>query len=136
MVIDTSAVVAILLGEPDGQAYSDAIGSGDLKLMSALNVLEASMVIEGRKGVAGAERLEAFLIEAEVQVVAFDAVQSRVARAAWRRFGKGNHPASLNLADCCAYALAIVSGEPLLYKGNDFVKTGVRSALPRDPLPS
>jgi ribonuclease VapC len=123
MVIDSSALLAILLGEPDAERFVNAIAADGKRLISAFNLLEAAIVIEARKGEAGGRELDLLLHRAAVAVVPLTADQSEVARRAWRRFGRGRHPAGLNLGDCCAYALAMQLGEPLLCKGEDFAKT-------------
>ena len=96
--------------------------------MSVANYLEAIMVIEGRLGDAGVREIDNYLEEAGVELVSVTPEQVQAARLAWRRYGKGNHPAGLNLGDCLAYALAETSGEPLLFKGEDFVLTDVERA--------
>jgi ribonuclease VapC len=131
MVIDSSAVVAILLAEPERERFLEAIGADPVRLISSVNALEASMVVENRKHKAGGHELDLLFHRSKVEIVASTAEHFEVARDAWRRFGKGNHPASLNLGDCFAYALSQVSGEPLLFKGNDFGRTDVAVA----PLP-
>lgn len=123
MVIDTSAIVAILLGEPEAAEFAAAIEQDSLRLLSAANLLEATMVIETRKGDEGARDLDLFIYRAGIQIVAVDAEQAEVARLAWRRYGKGRHPASLNYGDCFAYALAKTNGARLLFKGEDFGRT-------------
>ena len=130
MVIDSSAVLAILLAEPERERFFQAIAADPVRLISSVNALEASMVIENRQHRAGGRELDLLLHRSGVEVVASTAEHFEVAREAWRRFGKGNHPASLNLGDCFAYALSQVSGEPLLFKGNDFSQTDVTPALP------
>ncbi len=125
MVIDSSAVVAILLGEPERDRFIDAIASDPVKLMSAVNALEAALVIEARKGDYGEREFDLFLHKARVQIVPFSSQQFETARRAWREYGKGNHPAGLNFCDCCAYALATTSGESLLFKGGDFRATDI-----------
>jgi ribonuclease VapC len=125
MVIDTSAVMAILLGEPEAERIIDAITRDTRRLISAFTVLECSAVIEARKGPAGARELDLLLHEGGVELVAMDAEQVGIARRAYHQYGKGRHPAKLNLGDCCSYALSIHSGEPLLFKGGDFTKTDV-----------
>jgi ribonuclease VapC len=130
MVIDSSAVLAILLAEPEQERFLQAIGAAPVRLISSVNALESSMVIENRKGKTGGRELDLLLHRSGVEVVASTAEHYEVARDAWRRFGKGNHPASLNIGDCFAYALSQVSGEPLLFKGNGFPKTDVTPALP------
>lgn len=128
MVIDTSALVAILLGEPEAPALIQGIAGASKRLAAAFTVLEAAVVIETRKGEAGRRELDLLLHDAGVDIVAMDAGQVELAKEAYRRFGKGRHPASLNLGDCCAYALSKQSGEPLLFKGEDFARTDVARA--------
>jgi ribonuclease VapC len=123
MVIDTSAIVAILLGEPEAAEFAAVIEQDSSRLLSAASLLEASMVIETRKGEEGARDLDLFIYRAGIRIVAVDAEQAEVARLAWRRYGKGRHPASLNYGDCFAYALAKTSGAQLLFKGEDFSGT-------------
>ena len=125
MVIDTSAIIAILLGEPEAEDIARAISDGQKRLMSVFSVLEASIVIEAKKGEAGGRELDLLLHRARIETVGMDAEQGEIARIAWQRFGKGRHPAGLNIGDCCAYALAKYSGEPLLFKGDDFSKTDI-----------
>ncbi len=128
MVIDSSAIVAILLGEPEAQAFIRTIASAPKRLVAAFTALEAAVVIEARKGPAGGRELDLLFHEAGIDLVGMDVEQVALAREAYRRFGKGRHPAGLNLGDCCAYALAVQCGEPLLFKGDDFSKTDVTSA--------
>lgn len=129
MVIDTSALVAILLDEPDRRRFTRAIASTPIRGASAATVLEAGIVIEAKLGEAGGRELDLLLHRGAVDVVAVDEQQAALARSAWRRFGKGNHPAGLNYGDCFAYALAVHRDEPLLFKGDDFPATDVRVAL-------
>ncbi|MDW7712525.1 MAG: type II toxin-antitoxin system VapC family toxin [Deferrisomatales bacterium] len=123
MVIDTSALTAVLLGEPEAEGLAEAIAADPRRLLSAVSALETGIVIEARKGEQGGRELDLLLHRIGAQVVALDERQAGVARAAWRRFGKGRHPAALNIGDCCAYALAHLSAEPLLFKGGDFSET-------------
>ena len=123
MVIDTSAVAAILFGEPEAERLAHAIAADATRLMSTFTALECALVVEARKGETGGHDLDILLHRAGVRILSLDADQWEVARDAWRRYGKGRHPAGLNLGDCCSYALARVSGEPLLYKGQDFART-------------
>jgi ribonuclease VapC len=123
MVIDRSVMVAILLGEPDARAFAAAIEQDTPRLFSAASLLETSIVIETRKGDEGARDLDLLIYRAGIEIVAVDAEQAEIARMAWRRYGKGRHPASLNYGDCFAYALAKAAGSPLLYKGDDFSRT-------------
>lgn len=129
MVIDTSAIIAVLLDEADAASIARAIESGSPRLLSAANLLEASMVIESRKGEAGGRELDLLLYRAAIEVVAVDQNQAEVARLAWRRFGKSRHPAGLNYGDCFAYALAKTRRLPLLFKGSDFSQTDLASVL-------
>jgi len=129
VVADTSALLAILLDEPDAASFRTAVEAAELRLISAGTVLELGIVVEARFGEAGALELDLLLSKAEFEVVPVDAEQVELGRAAYRRFGKGRHPAGLNLGDCFAYALAVTSGEPLLFKGGDFPKTDVTAAL-------
>ena len=125
MVIDTSAVTAILRKEPDRDALIRALAAEPVRLVSAVTALEASMVIEGRYGAEAGADLELFLYASRIDIVPFDGRQLDVARRAWRKFGKGKHPAGLNLGDCCVYALAKMSEEPVLCKGRDFAQTDI-----------
>jgi ribonuclease VapC len=128
MVIDTSAIVAIFFNEPDALHYRQRIAEDPVRLMSAATLVEVTMVIEGRFGEAGGTELDLWLYKANVDVVAVTADYADQARRAWRRYGKGRHPAALNYGDCFSYALALLTGEPLLFKGNDFSQTDVRAA--------
>ena len=129
MVIDTSALVAVLLDEPDRRRFTQAIASTPIRVISAASVLEAGIVIESKLGEAGGRELDLLLHRAAVDVVAVDEEQAALARSAWRRFGKRRHVAGLNYGDCFAYALAVRRDEPLLFKGDDFAATDVRVAL-------
>ena len=131
MVIDSSALIAILLGEAEAEAIVHAIAEDPKRLVSVLNVLESAVVIEARKGPAGARELDLLLHEGAIEPVHMDIEQVAIARDAYRRFGKGRHPAKLNIGDCCAYALAVQTGEPLLFKGDDFSKTDVKTVSVR-----
>lgn len=128
MVIDTSAIAAVFFNEPDAQHYRERIAEDPLRLISAATVVEAAMVIESRFGEAGGAELDLWLHKAKVEVVAVTAEHADQARRAWRRYGKGRHSASLNYGDCFSYALAALSGEPLLFKGNDFKQTDIEAA--------
>ncbi len=123
MVIDPSALLAILLNEPEAEALARAISEGAPRLLSAAGLLEASIVIEARLGEEAARDLDLLIYRAGIEIVPVDAQQAEVARAAWRRYGKGNHPAGLNFGDCFSYALAKVTGSSLLFKGGDFSRT-------------
>lgn len=126
MVLDTSALIAILFGEPESETFINLISQDSKRLLSASTALELMLVIESRKGEIGGRDLDLFLHRAKIDIVPFDAEQAELARIAWRRYGKGNgHPAQLNFGDCFAYALSKITGEPLLFKGNDFSQTDV-----------
>jgi len=129
MVIDTSALIAILFGEPEALSFTRAVADESRKLISAFNALETGIVVEARKGEAGGRELDLLLHRAQIEIVAMTADQAELARTAWRKYGRGNHPAGLNIGDCCAYALAKYSGESLLFKGNDFSQTDIRPAI-------
>lgn len=129
MVVDSSALLAVILGEPDAEGFREAIaGAAELKI-STISVLEASLVLDARFGGGAVRELDLLLAAGGFQLVPFDAEQLRFARRAWRRFGRGNHPAALNMGDCASYALAKCAGEPLLFKGNDFARTDIAPAL-------
>ena len=130
IVIDSSALVAILKNEPDALVFAEAIGAEDAVILSAVNCLETSMVLAGRSHRETAwPLLDALLTRAKIAVIPFDAEQAALARTAFLKYGKGRHPAALNFGDCAAYALAKSKGVPLLYKGADFAKTDIISAL-------
>jgi ribonuclease VapC len=128
MVIDTSAIVAIFFNEPDAVSYRERIADDPIRLISAATLLETALVIEGRFGEAGGAELDLWLHKAAIEVVNVTAEAADQARRAWRRYGKGRHPAALNYGDCFSYALAALSGEPLLFKGDDFAKTDILAA--------
>ena len=125
MVIDTSALLAVLLHETDAEQIAEAIEAASPRLLSAANLLEASIIIESRKGEAGGRELDLLVYRGGIEVVAVDQDQAETARAAWRCFGKGRHPAALNYGDCFAYALAKSRRLPLLFRGDDFSQTDV-----------
>ena len=126
MVIDTSAIVAVLLVEADRERLTTLILEAETKAISAANVLETGIVLESRRGEAAGHEFDLFLNQAGVDIVPVDAEQIEIARMAWRRYGKGRHPAALNFGDCFAYALAKVLDEPLLSKGTDFARTDIQ----------
>jgi ribonuclease VapC len=127
MVIDTSALVATLTGEPEAEEFEAAIEADPVRLMSAASLLESAMVIEARYGEPGGRELDLWIHRASVELVAVNVEQIEVARQAFRTYGKGRHVAGLNLGDCFPYALAAVMGEPLLFRGDDFAQTDVRA---------
>ena len=113
-------------GEADLRPCEQKVmGGKDIRLISAATLVETAIVIEARKGEFGRLELDLFVYEAGLDIVAFDAIQADLARLAWRTYGKGKHPASLNLGDCFSYALSKATGEPLLFKGNDFSQTDI-----------
>jgi ribonuclease VapC len=125
MVIDTSALAAIFFLEPERDTYLKAIIADANPLISAAIVLETGIVLEARQGDAAGREFDLFVVRANLHVVSVDTEQAELARSAWRRFGKGRHPAALNYGDCFSYALAKATGEPLLAKGTDFAKTDI-----------
>jgi ribonuclease VapC len=128
MILDTSALIAILVGEKEADDFRELIlESVDCK-MSAVSLVEASIIAESNGGSGGLLQLDAFLRVAEISIAPVSAEQAYVARQAYSEFGKGRHAAGLNLGDCFSYALAKVSGEPLLFKGRDFGKTDILAA--------
>ena len=130
MIVDTSALFAILNREPDAEHYEAAILTAASCHMSVANVLEASIVVESRGGAEAGHELDAFLERAGIEPAPITTEQLAAARQAWRRFGKGNHPAALNFGDCFAYALAKATDELLLYKGEDFSRTDIPAVFP------
>lgn len=129
MILDTSAVVAVLRDEPERSRFVDLMLSADHLRIAAPTLVELTMVVDGVRDPVISRALDTLLHQLGVEVVAFDAEQARIARAALRDFGRGSgHPARLNMGDCMSYALATATGEPLLFKGDDFVHTDVRSA--------
>jgi len=128
MVLDTSAIVAVLFDEPERDEFIGKIAAAPRRLMSSATLLEAAIVVESRRGEVAGRELDLFLHRAKVQTVAIDGEHAELARAAWRRYGKGRHPAGLNFGDLFAYSLARTSGETLLFKGDDFTQTDVAPA--------
>jgi ribonuclease VapC len=128
MVIDSSALVAILGGEAERRTFIDLIEAADSRLMSTASFVEVSIIIESRYGADGVRDLDLFLERAGVELAPVDDEQARQARRAFTRYGKGRHPAALNFGDCFAYALSVTLGEPLLFKGDDFAQTDVSRA--------
>ena len=126
MVIDTSAVAAILFNEPEAALFERRVADDPVRLMSAGTLVEATIVVEARLGDPGGREFDLWLQRAEIEIVAVDAEQADLARRAWRLFGRGQHPAALNYGDCFSYALAVARDERLLFKGDDFAKTDVK----------
>ena len=129
MVIDSSAILALLMAEPESEQFASAIDTASVRLMSAANLLETSIVIEARHGLAGGNKLDELIKKAQISVEPISLEQAEAARVAYRAFGKGRHPAGLNFGDCFAYALAKISDEPLLFKGDDFTKTDLHLVI-------
>jgi ribonuclease VapC len=130
MIVDSSALLAILRAEPDAPTYAQAIESAVTRRISAANYLEAAVVIDGSRDPIASRRFDDLLREADFVIEAVAEEQVKIAREAYRDFGKGSgHAAQLNFGDCFAYALAKHSGEPLLFKGNDFIHTDISPAL-------
>jgi len=125
MVIDTSALLAIFLAEPERQRFLKLLTDAGTRLISAANVLETGIVLEAKRGEAAGREFDLFVVRTNLEVIAVDAEQVEIARSAWRKYGKGRHPAGLNFGDCFAYALAKSVDEPLLAKGTDFTRTDI-----------
>lgn len=129
MVIDTSAIIAILFNEPERKQFTELLESAAVRLVSAVTRVEAAFVVEGRKREAGRERLDRFFQMTEPEIASVTPEQAEIAVGAFRRFGRGRHPAALNIGDCFAYALAKATGERLLFKGSDFARTDIAPAV-------
>ena len=129
MVLDTSALLALLLDEPEAEAFRVALEDDDARLVSAATLLETAVVIEARKGEAAGRELDLLISKAAIMVVPVDEDQAAEARRAWRRFGRGRHEAALNYGDLFSYALARTTGQPLLFKGADFARTDIARVL-------
>lgn len=125
MVIDSSALLAILQDEPERRMFIEVIEAADTCSLSVVNLVETALVLESRRGPEAGRTLDAFIAKAGIELVPVDAEQAAMARSAFARFGKGRHPAGLNFGDCFAYALAKISGDSLLLKGNDFSRTDI-----------
>jgi ribonuclease VapC len=129
VIVDSSAVLAIVLREDDRERYVDAILTATPVRMSVANWLEATMVVDSRGSPVAVSRFEDFFRDARIELMPVSLSQAGIARRAWRIYGRGTHPAKLNFGDCFAYALAKETNEPLLFKGNDFAQTDVEPAL-------
>lgn len=123
MILDSSAIVAVMLAEPGYQAILERMGDAELLAAGAPTVVETAIVLSARMGRDARPELDAFLREADVEVIPFTADHYRAAVDAFLRFGKGRHPAALNFGDCLAYAVATLAGMPLLFVGGDFSRT-------------
>lgn len=129
MIVDSSAVVAILRRELDAPVYSEALARASRKIMAAPTFLEMSMVVIGRKGEAASAGIDRFILRAGIEIVPFTPAAALIAVDAFAKFGKGRHPAGLNFGDCISYAVAKTELMPLLFKGDDFRLTDVEAAL-------
>lgn len=129
MIVDTSVIIAILRNEPDAAAIGEALERTQVRRMSAVNYVEAAVVVDSNRNPVLSRRLDDLLRDIEIAVEPVTLHQARIAREAYRDFGKGRHRAGLNLGDCFAYALAKEKGETLLFKGNDFCHTDIEPAI-------
>lgn len=131
MIVDTSALIAILRDEPEAAVFARAIAAAVQRRISVVNWLEAAIVVDGARDPLASRGFDRFVREAGLLLEPVDAEQARIAREAYRDFGRGTgHPAGLNFGDCFAYALAKTRGEALLFKGRDFAQTDVEPAVP------
>jgi ribonuclease VapC len=128
MVVDTSAILAILRRESEAQEFLALLSQTQPCYISAVALLEAGIVTQGRKGKQGVQELDAFVQRSSFTIEPFTAEQAQIARDAYTTYGKGRHPARLNFGDCASYALAKLYGEPLLFKGTDFSQTDIEVA--------
>jgi ribonuclease VapC len=133
MIIDTSAIIAILRDEPEAASYARAIADATDRRVSAVNFVESAVVIDASRDPIATRRFDEFVREANISIESVNETQAQIARNAYRDFGRGSgNPAKLNFGDCFAYALAKAFGEPLLFKGDDFIHTDIVSALPAE----
>jgi ribonuclease VapC len=128
MIIDSSVIVAILRREPEADAFAEAMDQAPTRRVSAVNYVEAAVIIDSRRDLIVSRALEDLLRQSQTMIEAVTLEQAKLAREIYSQYGKGRHRAGLNLGDCFAYALAKEKGEPLLFKGNDFRKTDVEVA--------
>jgi len=128
MVVDSSVLIAILLKESEAEYYAKRLINTNDIYISAVTIVESSMVIEYKRGEQGAKEYDELLKIIAPTIIAFDEQQAKLARIAWQQYGKGRHPAKLNFGDCCSYALAKYMNQPLLFKGDDFSKTDLTQA--------
>ena len=132
MIVDTSALLAVLYQEDDAEWFASAIVTAPVRRMSAANFLEAAINIDARGDAEASRQLDHFIRHAEIEIASITPEQAQIARQAYQDFGKGRHKGGLNFGDCFAYALARATGEPLLFKGNDFANTDI---IPYTNLP-
>lgn len=128
MIIDTSAIIAVLFNEDDAELYANLISQSDRRRMSAATFVETAIVVETQTKTNGGRQFDAFLRQADIAIEPVTEEHAHIARQAFIDFGKGRHPAGLNYGDCFSYALAKATGEPLLFKGKDFSKTDLVAA--------
>ncbi len=129
MIVDSSAIIAILRAEFEARRVATAIEGAEIRKISAANYVEIGIVVDAQRDPIASRRVDEVIAQARIQIVAVTEAQARIAREAYRDFGKGSgHPARLNYGDCFAYALAKEAGEPLLFVGNDFIRTGIEAA--------
>ena len=130
MIVDTSAIVAVLRDEPDAESFAQAIAGAGIRRVSAVNYVEAAAVIDGSRNPIASRRFDDFFSEASFTIEEVTVEQAKIAREAYKDFGKGSgHPAQLNFGDCFAYALAKAMSEPILFKGQDFNHTDLTLVL-------
>jgi ribonuclease VapC len=129
VIIDTSAIIAVLFDEDDAELYAEAIARAESRRVSAATFVEAAIVVEAQTKGIGGRQLDAFFRHADIAIEAVTEEQAHMARQAFTDYGNGRHPAGLNYGDCFAYALSKVTGEPLLFKGKDFAKTDLVAAI-------
>ena len=131
MIVDSSAMLAILFEEPEGRLLDAYIARNPVCRMSSAGFLEASMILQSRRGVDGVRDLDLLIVRFRIEIVAFTESQARLAREAFKRYGKGRHPAQLNFGDCLSYGAARYYRSTLLFKGDDFAQTDVNEAVRR-----
>ena len=129
MIVDSSAIIAVLYQEADAMKYTEALSGPEKKFMSVANVLEVSILLQDKRNKSSTKKLNRLLEEIGIQLCAVNIKHYNIAAKAYQKYGKGNHKAALNFGDCFAYALAKEKGLPLLYKGNDFSKTDIKSLI-------
>ena len=125
MVIDTSALLAIFLAEPERKPFLDSIFQAETRMISAANVLETGIVLEARRGESAGREFDLFVVRANLQIVPVDSEQAEIARSAWRKYGKGRHPAALNFGDCFAYAWRNSRANRCWRRASDFAATDI-----------
>ena len=134
MIVDSSALVAILRAEPEATAFAQALAAATTRRLSAVSFVETASVIDGSRSPVASRALDDLIRETQMAIEPVTEEQARLAREAYRDFGRSSgHPARLNFGDCFVYALARATGEPVLFKGDDFRRTGIAVALDRDP---